>query len=209
MQQLYPKEYLDFYVLNSQGMDLSNRKIYLNGEISIEWANAIVTAIDYFNNEKHCPNTHHDPIEIMINSLGGQDDAMMAIHDSIVNSKAEITTIGTGMVCSAATLPLVCADKRKATENCWAMIHKGATTLSGDEDEIQAGAELHKAISSVYWRLMSRYTKWTATKWLTSVKKKGELWLDSQEMLERGLIDEIIQPSRRTLEPLPTRKLTV
>lgn len=207
--QLYPKEYLDFYVLNSQGIDLVNRKIYLIGDISIEWSNAIITALDYFNNSKHCPNSYNDIIELVINSLGGDDDAMMAIHDAIVNSKAEVVTIGTGMVCSAATLVLVCADKRKATENCWAMIHKGATTLSGDEDQIQAGAELHKCISDKYWKYLGSYTKWSGAKWLTQTKKKGEIWLTSHEMLERGLIDEIVKPNRRILEPLPTRKLTI
>lgn len=205
---LYPKEYLDFYLMINQGVDLQNRTVYLSGPVEDSFIDTCVNSVDYFNSPKHCPN-YQDPITLIINSPGGYVDYMLCLYDKLVTSEAPIHTVGIGQVASAATILLACGDKRSAYENLSYMVHKISLDLSGHDDEVIAGAEATKKLSSKYWYLMERHSNFSAAKWLSLVKKKGEVWLNAQDLLRMGIVDEIIKPTRRELKPLPTRNLTV
>ncbi len=203
------EKYHEYQILYNAGVDMKERTIYLVGDIDLGTVDTMVQAIGYFNSEKNCPDAYQRPIQIYINSLGGSDDLMMFGYDAIIRSACEVQTIGSGMVCSAATLLLVAGDKRACTENCLFMVHKGSTTITGNEDEIQAGAEIHKKVSTQYWRLLERHTTLTAAKWLSLSKRKGEVWIDAATMRKYGVVDEVISSPRRTFEPLSTRKMKI
>lgn len=196
----------DFLMLMEQGVDLKERTIHLNGGIESPTTETVAHSIEFLNSKSHCDN-YQDPIKLIINSPGGYDDAMFYLYDCIVNSQAEIHTIGSGIVCSAASLILVSGDKRFCTESCTFMTHKGKTSLEGDDDEIRASAELQEKMSQKYWKLLARHTKETAQWWLNKSKDAGQFWINSQEMVKHGVVDDIIKPSRRELAPLSNRNL--
>lgn len=183
------------------GVHEDERTIFLTGEIDMDIGDQIGQGLF------HLQRISLEPIKIIINSVGGGDEVTFYLYDAIVNSRAPITTIGSGMVCSAAALLLVCGDVRMATENCWYMTHKGSTTLEGDDDVIEAGAELNRKTSDRYWKLVARHTKKSASWWYKSSRDRGELWLDPKQMLEYGVIDSIYTSPRRHLEPLSNRSL--
>ena len=192
-------------VFHEYGVDCDNRTIFFSGDIDSPQIEALATNIHILNSPNLHPETHDLPINIVIHSRGGYDDLMLNLYDAITYSKAPIHTVVTGMVCSAATLILVCGDRRFATESAYAMFHKGKVSLEGDEDEILAGAEIHRKISDRYWKLLGRHTKKPAAWWFNKSKDSGELWLDARQMLEYGVIDEILPRPRRQFEPLSTR----
>lgn len=190
--------------LNDLAIDVDRRIIYLFGELSdddhVDGA-AVGMLIQSLN------NINLDPIILVINSPGGSDDITFSLYDMIVNSPSEVITIGTGFVCSAAALIIACGDRRYATENCWFMAHKGKAELVGDEDELVAQAEASTKCSDRYWKLLGRHTKRSGTEWYNKSKKRGEVWLDAEGMLKYGVIDGIIKPDRRILDPLPRKKI--
>lgn len=202
-------KYCEYQILYNAGVDVKERVIYLVGDIDLGTVDTMVQALGYFNSEKHCPDSFQEPIQIYINSLGGSDDLMMFGYDAIIRSSCEVQTIGSGVVCSAATLLLVAGDKRACTENCLFMVHKGTTTITGNEDEIQAGAEIHKKVSTQYWRLLERHTNLTAAKWLSLSKRKGEVWIDAAAMKQYDVVDEVLTSPRRNFKPLSTRRMTI
>ena len=89
------------------------------------------------------------------------------------------------------------------------MTHKGSFVHSGDDDEIHAQEELRKKVTDLYWKLLERHSdgKKTAAQWYAKSKDEGQHWLSSEQMVEWGVIDGIIQPERRELAPLSKRRL--
>lgn len=190
-------KFSEYQILYQAGADLKERKIYLIGDIDVDIVETAVQTIDYLNSPKHCPDSYKEPITLLINSMGGVDDQMFFLYDSMQQSLADIITIGYGLVCSAASLILAGGTKRMCSENCYLMVHKGSTQISGNEDEIQAGAAVHKQSSKAYWRLMEKHSKIPAKKWMAMARRKGELWIDSSKMLELGVVDSVLKPKER------------
>ena len=198
-----------FKILEDHCVDIPNRVIYLVGDIVTDVIETAVQQLHYLMSPTHCGKQSEDSVTIMLNSCGGHDDMMFYLYDAITSSECPVITIGTGMICSAAALILVCGDERYATPNSWFMTHKGKVILEGDEDDIQAQAELNKKISQRYWKLLARHTKLSAQRWLSRSKNLGELWLEPSEMLKYGVIDAILEPTRRELPPLPKRSIRI
>jgi len=203
MSEMDLKDRLD--ILGKYNFDIKERRIYLcgaiGGEEDDEYTGYIIEHIHFLN------SLNHDPIQLILNSPGGTDDTLLYLYDAITTSQSEVITIGSGMVCSAASLVLACGDKRYATENCKMMTHKGQVVISGDDDEIHSQSELQTKLTDLYWKLLARHSTKTADQWYSKSKDEGQLWLNAEEMLKWGVIDGIIKPTRRDFTPLPTRKL--
>jgi len=188
--------YIRHAILLESGVDLEGRNLFMIGDVSSPNAENMISSL-------HLMNTRSDaPIKLWINSCGGDDQMLFYMYDAIVSSKSPVYTIGTGMVCSAAALLLVCGDRRYATPNCWFMTHKGRFQLEGDEDEIRAATHLSSAVSDRYWKLVGRHTSRSAKWWFSRSKGHGELWMDVDEMLKNGVIDDVLGTTRRQLPPL-------
>ena len=193
--------------LQEYGIDEEKRTIFFSGDIDSPQIEQLVTNLYLLNSKDAFPETHQNPIKIILNSGGGYDHLMLNAYDAITYSEAPVYTIVAGMACSAATLLLVCGDKRFCTENSWSMFHKGRVSLEGDEDEINASAEINRKISDRYWKLLGRHTTKSAQWWFDRSKQEGQLWLAPKQMLEYGVIDGILPRPRRDLESLPARKI--
>lgn len=187
-------------------VDLKTRTIYFVGEVELEFVTPVVQYLHVLSSPQYCKNQHNEPIKLIINSPGGSDDMAFFLYDAIQSCEAPVHTIGTGMVCSAATLILACGHKRFGTENLWLMTHKGSSVLSGDDDAVLSQAKLQNKIADRYWKLLERHTKKTALNWYRNSRDHGELWLNAEQSLEWGVIDEIL-PSTRQFEPLSKRMI--
>lgn len=182
-------------------LDITGRVIYFTGAIEEDEVSVIITQIHLLN------SINLNPIYMVINSMGGSDDMMFALYDAITLSQSKVVTIGTGMICSAATLILVGGDERYATENCWFMAHKGRIVSEGDEDELTSQAEFTAKSSDRYWKVLGRHTSRAASTWYEKSRDRGGLWLDTEQMLKCGVIDGVITSDRRPLESLPKRRI--
>lgn len=187
-------------LLHEYGIDIKTRRIYFSGVIDDDTVEIVAAQIHMFSDIDP-----HKKIELVINSIGGYDDATFFLYDAIVNSKAPVVTVGSGMVCSAASLILACGDQRYATENCWLMTHKGEATIEGDDDEVISQVELQVRCADRFWKLLERHSSRRAIDWYRQSKNVGELWLNAAKMLDYGIVDGIISPSRRNFDPLSKR----
>lgn len=196
-----------FEFLEEYCIDIENRIVYLIGEVDLDTVHSIVKQLKYLTTEKYLGDRAKEPIILVINSPGGFDDMMLHLYDAITLCSSPVITVGMGMVCSAASLILVSGDERYCSPLCLFMTHKGRAEISGDDDELQAQAELNKKLSQTYWKLLGRHTKHTAQWWYDHSKVEGEFWLDANDMLKNGVVDGIILPERRILDPLSTRAI--
>ncbi len=82
--------------LNLRTCHLMKRRIFLNGSIDSESANDFLLQLMYLEEESN------EPIDILINSPGGEVNAGLLIYDAIQGSKAVINMYCTGMAASMA-----------------------------------------------------------------------------------------------------------
>ena len=96
---------------------LSKRRIFLNGEINAETANATVAQLLYLQDESE------EPIFIYINSNGGEINAGLYIYDVLQSMTVPVYMYCTGMAASMAALLLagglsVSACVRRSARTC-------------------------------------------------------------------------------------------
>ena len=99
---------------------LSNRNIFLTGEINAELANGFLAQLLYLEGESD------EPINIYINSPGGEVNAGLMIYDAIQGSRLTINMICTGMAASMAAILLTGGQKgrRYILPHSKVMIHE-------------------------------------------------------------------------------------
>jgi len=188
--------------LFSHGIDFYERRIYLTGAITEEVSSNLVRSL-------HLMSRISDPIEIVVQSYGGDLCAMFAIYDAIqiINSEASpIHTVGTGEVSSAALIILSCGRTRSATKNTYAMAH----TASSDVQEnyahtVLSGARATDDMNQRMWELLAQHTFLSAKQWSDEAKNLGEVWMTADELKERGVIDDIIEPKCPPKKPVRPR----
>lgn len=135
-------------------------------------------------------------VTINISSPGGNAFEGLAMYDEIEKYPGKVTTIGFGVVGSAATLPFLAATTVKMTPNSFFMIHNPWSVTIGDSEETAASAELlakiEKKLQGIYIKKLEKSGK-TDGNIALKVKRMmdAETWLTAQEALDMGFIDEI------------------
>lgn len=163
---------------------LTDRIIFLEGEITDSTANAIVSELLYLD------SINNDDIYLYINSPGGSITAGFAIYDTMNYIKSNVITIGIGMCASMAAFLLSSGNKRCALKNTEIMIHQPLGGAQGQATEIQIVAERIIKLKEKINTILSKNTK----KPLSKIKKDVErdYYMSSNEALNYGLIDKII-----------------
>lgn len=177
------------------GMDLRRRRVFLQGgleprkpEEDAPGVEVVIRALLYLDKTQ-------GPIELWINSEGGDLVEMFALYDVIRTLDNDVETIGFGQVASSAGLILAAGKSRYATPNCWFMSHGMHVETGGGLYESAARMELYQRMEKRWATLMGKHTKHPSSWWRRLHDgKRRELWLDSKQMLEHGIIDEVWPP---------------
>ena len=165
---------------------LKDRIIILSGEIDDAMSNSIVAQLLYLD------GINHDDISIYINSPGGSITAGMAIYDTMNFINSKVSTICIGMAASMAAFLLSSGEKGKryCLENAEVMIHQPLGGAQGQATEIKIAAERILKLKKRLNMILASNT----CKPLKKIEKDTErdYFLDSNEALEYGIIDEIL-----------------
>ena len=165
---------------------LKDRIIILSGEIDDAMSNSIVAQLLYLD------GINHADISIYINSPGGRITAGMAIYDTMNFISSKVSTICIGMAASMAAFLLSSGErgKRYCLENAEVMIHQPLGGAQGQATEIKIAAERILRLKKKLNNILSINTGKT----LKKVEKDTErdYFMDSNEALEYGIIDEVL-----------------
>lgn len=135
-------------------------------------------------------------ITLCINSHGGSvSDGLLTIYDTMQYIKAPIKTICIGEAYSAAAIILASGTKGKrlAYPNSKIMIHTiQVSDIFGSTSDLEKESKMVKKLNQSLMEIIARYTGQS----LKKVKRdcKEDLYMDAQEALDYGIIDEIIIP---------------
>lgn len=179
--------------LFAHGLDVRARRILFHGPVEIgedHGKSAVEAAVKSLLYLDRSPG----PIEFWINTPGGDVAEMWGLYDVLRTRSSVVTTIGFGEVASAGCLLLAAGDHRKATANCWFMWHDQEVEGEGGSlPALDARVRAWKREERRWREEMGRLTKRPAAWWVERTRGGGELWLDSRQLVQHGVVDEILQ----------------
>ena len=168
---------------------LKDRIVFLDGEINDHVASVVVAQLLFLEAE--------DPdkdIMLYINSPGGSITAGMAIYDTMQYLRCDVSTICVGMAASMGAMLLLSGvkGKRKCLPNSEIMIHQPLGGTQGQATDIVIHAERILKIKNKMNQIIADRTGQELEKVKQDVER--DYFMDAQEALEYGIIDEIIPP---------------
>ncbi len=162
------------------------KSIYIVGELDHEALNRFLEAF---------PRAEADPepgpIFVYIMSEGGDVDIGLAMYELLRTATNPIITIGIGGVSSMAVLLLMAGDHRVMTQSSNLLIHDGTVAAQGTLYAAKAHMEQNYKMHSWYCQQIADRSG-TPTEKIAEMAAK-ETFVDANEALQLGLIDEIKQ----------------
>lgn len=184
--------------LHDHGIDISKRRVFLTGPVQ---DSSVVAQTDgaaagftdtVVLNLLWLDSHGEGPVELWINTPGGDYLEMWAVHDVIRTMHSRVHTIGYGQICSAGCLLLAAGTGTRWTmPNAWFMWHGGDSAFEGlGPREAQDRARWLEATTRQWVKKMAQYTGKEPRFWADKVHDR-EFWLDADGMLEHGVVDTI------------------
>lgn len=185
----------------SSGVDESARRVFFgrylpnaseeegNGfdEISVNYSiRAIMKMID--QNPKK-------PIEIHMQSYGGDPYAMMYLHDVILASPCQFKFFGGGAIMSAATWVMAVCDERYLYENTRVMVHSGSLSIEDRFPDAEIRMDEEKRLQDDLEHVYAKNSRMPKLFWTEICKR--DAYLSANEAVLLGLADKVIEPKRR------------
>ena len=170
---------------------LKDRIIFLSGEIDDYTANLVVAQMLFLEME--------DPdreINLYINSPGGSVTAGMAIYDTMQYLRCPVATLCIGMAASMGAFLLTAGAKgmRRILPNAEVMIHQPLGGARGQATDIAIQAENIMKIKKKLNTILAQRTGQSLEK--VEADTERDHYLDAEEALAYGIVDEIVAPRR-------------
>ena len=168
--------------------DDKNAELMLQGAIAESFWGDTISAKEV---TEYLADLDVENINVYINSNGGVVDTAIAINNALRRHKAKVTVNIDGIAASAATLITCAGDTVRMPKNALFMIHNPSTIAMGDSEEMRKQADvLEKYKNSITETYLQKVN---IDKEKLSELMDNETWLNAEEALEYGFIDEITE----------------
>jgi len=167
---------------------LKERIIFLTGPINDQVASLICAQLLYLESE----NPKKD-IAFYINTPGGTVSAGLAVYDTMLYVRPDVSTVCMGQAASAGSLLLMAgtAGKRHALPNAKIMVHQPSGGFQGQAADIEIHA---KEIIATRERLNGIYVKHTGQDLKTVEKAMDrDTFMSPEDAMKFGLIDSVVE----------------
>jgi len=174
---------------------LKDRIVFIDGEISDIIADLVIAQLLFLESQ--------DPsrdISIYINSPGGLVTAGLAIYDTIQYIKPDVQTICIGQASSMAALLLACGTKGKryTLPSSRILIHQPWGGVSGQASDISLQAREIIRLKKLTIDYFALHSGQSIEKVAQDMER--DFYMSSQEALEYGIIDTIMEPRKHGKE---------
>lgn len=166
---------------------LRERIIFLGDEIDDDMANVIVAQLLLMDSE----NPEKD-IMLYINSPGGVITSGMAIYDTMMHIRCDVSTICMGEACSMGAFLLNAGTpgKRIALPHARIMIHQPSGGARGQATDIMIEAEEIARMKKELNMLMAKHSGQSLEKIEKDVER--DYFMSADEAKDYGLIDKVL-----------------
>ena len=186
--------YLHLSDILATQLEFEDSVLYLNDEITehtlVDLMIRIRRLLNYRTTDKYKGN-ENDPINLIINSPGGEIHEMMGIIDYLTSLSVNINTICRGKAFSAAAVILTLGSgTRMMSGNSTIMFHQASSMISGKLTDVTATVDFVKKVEQDIYNMLAEKTKKDAAWWKDHMR--SDLYLTADKALEYGVIDQII-----------------
>ncbi|MEV7389617.1 head maturation protease, ClpP-related [Streptomyces sp. NPDC091215] len=129
------------------------------------------------------------PLEVHINSGGGDVWDGIAIKNAIETHKGQVTTIVDGIAASIASVIAQAGGERVMMPGSMLMIHEAFTYTSGNAAELTKTAQTLDEVSANLAAIYARAAGGTAEQWRAAMVE--ETWYTAEQAVEAGLADRV------------------
>jgi ATP-dependent Clp protease protease subunit len=167
---------------------LKERLIILGSEVESQMANLIVAQLLFLNRED--PDK---PIQMYINSPGGEVYAGFAIYDAMQQISAPVSTTAVGMTASFGTVILTGGSKgmRYALPNATIHMHQPLGGAQGQASDIVIRATEIQRIKEKLFDIFVRHTG--QPREVLERDQDRDFYLDAKQAVEYGLVDAVLE----------------
>jgi ATP-dependent protease ClpP protease subunit len=134
----------------------------------------------------------NDELNVRIHSPGGYLMEGLVVYNRLKYATKPVNVHIDGMAASMASVIALAGDKVTMPSNAWLMIHKPINSVYGNADDMRKMADtldgFESDITNIY---MERFT---GTREELSAMLEKETWINAQDALAYGFIDEIVEP---------------
>ena len=175
----------------STQMDLSSSFVFLNNDIDENTLVDLIIRIRAILTNRTIDNIN-EPINLIINSNGGDVYEMLGIIDYIESLSVPVNTICRGRAFSAAAVILACGTgTRMASKRSCVMFHEAISFADGIKvSDMSAYINNLKSLENDVCELLASKSNKNADWWRQ--QQKTDLFLSAQQLKEYGIIDQII-----------------
>lgn len=167
---------------------LRNRLVFLGTPINDQVANLIVAQLLFLNQEDR-----EAPINMYINSPGGQVYAGLAIYDAMQMISNPISTVAVGVTASFGTVLLAAGTKgqRYALPHATIHLHQPLGGAQGQVTDIEIQAKEFLRLRSSLNDILVRHTGQP----LEVIERDTErdYWMDSRMAVDYGIVDQVLE----------------
>ena len=172
------------------GLNIDESVIYMHGDIMLGSLFDFISKVRIIL--KNRPEEKaQDPINLLINSNGGDVYEALGIIDYIESLSVPVNIIARGRAMSAAAMILACGTgKRIASKLTTIMLHEASAEIFGKSADIKANADHIDELEEDFYRMMAGKTKNNEEFWRKACRK--DFYMSAEKAKELGLIDTVI-----------------
>jgi|TARA_R110002049_G_scaffold149965_3_gene313119 ATP-dependent Clp protease, protease subunit len=169
-------------------LDYEDSVIFINDEINDHTLTDFIIRMRSLLQHRTDKNA---PINLMINSPGGDIYEMFGIIDYIESLDVKVNTICRGRAFSAAAIILTMGTgNRMMSKRSTVMFHQSSSFLGGKMSDITAFLDNVKSLEKTIYDMLASRTKQDAEWWKN--KMRSDMFFTADELLEIGVIDQVI-----------------
>ncbi len=167
---------------------LRNRLIFLGTPLTDQVANITVAQLLYLNQEDR-----DAPINMYINSPGGQVYAGLAIYDAMQMISNPISTVAVGVTASFGTVLLAAGTKgqRYALPHATIHLHQPLGGAQGQVTDIEIQAKEFIRLRTKLNQILMKHTGQSED--MIERDTERDFWMDAKAAVEYGLVDEVLE----------------
>ena len=176
--------------LLNEYIDLKNRTIWINDEISV-YTLSVIQNIIYWNREDEgTPIEDRKPIKLFFFTQGGMLDVYNSVADVIELSETPVYGINMGVCASAGAFIFLSCHKKFMLPNAYFLFHKGSIGFSGNAtDVLSLIADYQEQLDLL---VQSVVAKTGFTEEEMAEKIMSDFYVRAPLALEKKVVDEII-----------------
>lgn len=181
--------------LNVTQMDVFSRLmmeriLWVSGEVNDDMSTIVQAQLMFLD------STDNNDITLHINSPGGSVGAGLSMVDVMEYITSDIRTINTGMAASMGSILLGAGTKGKRGSLRFSrtMLHQSSGGFRGNIQDAKIDMVEWEKINQTLFNLLGSYCGKTPEQVMKDATR--DLWLDSEESLKYGIIDEIVKKKK-------------